>query len=483
MKRAYPFLLLLVVVAGLSFIVTTPDRGEFAGEVLLPLTGKADIAIAPHGENPLEPFAQTHTVYTNATPAELRGRITMQAEALLEGQGRYDAAVLPFALEVEEAHVLDQGVVNTTLTIDGPEGKRTKPIDADDTISIGDTEFTVVGMRPWSGIFPRDHGRPMAAIAVGVGDSPWIEGIVAQAGSWEMFEPAGAVRLEWVDSESAARAHANDTARNAAPRWGVREGDRMHWFEGTTPGMGVTLNDGTQVTLAEVTERGEDRAPAITVTIVSGESKREVTIPANNESAMGMVRFEYPSARAFVLRLYGWTQDTVYAVAMRDGEKADETVLERGQVWGVAGGDERIRLDGALPAAVEVPENAATAYEIVLASEDRELRLRHGERFRMGNSFMEFKRIPEPGLTELLLVAHHADSSQVTTFRLAPNQDRKILSWRLKQIPSTVQELDAFILEAIYSPGIPYRTWGGLGISVLATFFLAIRFLPIGRRN
>lgn len=460
-------------VLGAALFVRNTGQGAFSGEALLPLQGRSGVAIARSGVNNLVHLPRTHAVYTGQTLEALAPILPPQAFALLDPQPLYDAVLLPFSLELDSTTFIDPGAATHTLTIeDGAGAERTIEAAEGESLALADGAYTVSALRTWSGLLPSPRGRPMAALALAIGDAPWIEHIVAHDADWTLFEPEGAVRLVWTDDEAAARL---DDGGSQSMRWGVEEGDLTHWFDGAAPGAGLTLNDGRTVTLLALEDEGEPAAAAIKVSVEGPEGTELFRIEANRTSPGGLVRFDYPAARRYRFSIAAWQEDKALIGGYVDGSPIESVTMERGAVAAIPGTDLRIRLDGVHTAALRVREPESTVSECLLEGDGRMLRLRHGERVRLGAGAVTYRRVATPALAELRIVAHHRETGQVTTKLLRPNESFRVLRWRIVQKPLPMEGLDAFVIGAVFEPGVRLPAWMGAGLCVVSGALLAVR--------
>ena len=472
----------ILLVFGLTLIAQNMPRGKFAGEVIVPLDGQNGIAVTAAGRyTELEPIAASNRIYTNLSQERLDSLLPIQSRGKLESGERYDAIALPFEIEVEDIYTAEEDIAQNRVAVTHQGETTESEIAEGDALRLGINVFQIAEVRRWSGLFAHRSGEPMASIGFRVGEGLWNENVFLSTERWTYFEPDAAAKLVWCTSAEEAASLSKDSDSNHGTRWTVREGETLHSFEGTSPGNGIELKDGTEYTLADFRPESSSEPAAIAVHIKTGEEERVEVVEVNGESEDSVIAFEMPAARTNAFIVYAWIEQSGASYIVQD-LRSDEMVSGvRGEIIPVPKRDYMIRLDDALPNAIPIFQQDSTVSEAILTDGKTVLRLRHAQPVQFGDYALEFRRTIVREDTDLLLVAHHRDAPSVTTFRLPIDATMRIMGWRLTVLPNPAPELDVFLLHAEYNPGIPLYAWAGVWMVVIFGGVLAVSIVLMQR--
>lgn len=245
------------------------------------------------------------------------------------------------------------------------------------SVAIGDDEFEILAIRPWAGLVHRPPGTPMVNLAVKPSEGAWLENLFVERGRWRIVTTSVAIGFGATESDGA--------------RWGVVEGERMHWFNSFVPGTGVELDDGTIVTL--LAHRPSAR---ILVELAIGDAKSNQWFAANVQQDDARIRYEDPGAVPFRIEL-GAADDPPFIVSLLEG---DLELWTRDAVLGAIIHDAEtglsLRIDQYERDGLPLFASESPWLELVLHSEDRVLRLREGEVVRIGAESVSFEAIVDP---------------------------------------------------------------------------------------
>lgn len=465
-------------IAGIAIIANTAPSGRFSGELIAPLDGRNGVAIGLAGSYALEPFADIFTVYTDLDAEALAALLPVQSRGVLDRNERYDAVQLPFEIEVESIFARDEDIVQQEMVVTRDGESAVSAVNVGDVVRLGADVLQVADVRPWTGLYPKAGSGPMAQIAIKLPEIPWVENIFLNNDGWTRFEPDGAAKLVWCDSaEDAGDRIAEPIGPMDGAMWGVVDGDVTHRISGIEPGSGLQTSDGTDYTLIDYRPPTDSEPAAIAVNVAKvGEESVEV-VTANVDSPDGPIRFSMPTAHTHCYVVYAWMTRAGASCIFSDVNNGTSVSAVESKVVPAPDTDLSVRLDRALPEAIAILPEESTVTEAIVAGAESVIRLRHAEPRTYGDFQIEFRRSIVPGVAELLLVADHRDEPEVTTFRLTPEQPRRILQWRLNLLPNPRPGMDVFLLRADYEPGLPLLTWFGTGLSLVSGVAMTIILL------
>lgn len=451
---------LLAAGAGEAYLRFSAFQGELCASKNAPERIAIQITGAEYNFTPLRnwrrahQYLQTLPIYRNFHPEEIPFENKNAAE-LLDAAKTYNYIRLPFKIELKRTAVLEQTPPTCRLKQTGPGGELKKIIETGGKIEIGEKQFTVKTLRKWGGLLRNPKGSPMAAVSLRQPGQPWTENVFLPSGLWQRIEPEGALYFEWFDSQEAAgEAMATGQPARDSARWGVVEGDALHWFESFAPGTGITLGDGTSVVLLQLEENPQDSGAAIKVQIEKNGQSSTIWVAANEKKKNEWVRFDYPALLDPALVLYGCPGGGVAVGVYRKKQKAVIKMLHTGKTWKGEGIPFELRLDQVLDRAVPVKPEDSPLYEAVLVSGDEELRLREGEAIRHNDILLEFTRTqPPPVLRYDLLLT--GENGQTTPFSVPPGKEVRIRDWRVAQAPPAHNPTQKAVL---HLEQIPNRT-------------------------
>lgn len=459
---------------------------RFFGDLRIGAGGAENIVARPSLSTQSDAEAAYESPYVQLAGADIPFMDIDAAKSWVDPQRFYDAAALPFYLELREIRALDEPSPGYSIEISGPDGADEQAIVPGGDLSVAGEAYRVEELRRWRGLLrePRESGGvPMAMVAVGRRGETWLEDILLVDGQWARIEPlAATLRLVWVDNEEEARTGlAKGFAGLDAARWGVQDGGVTHWFESFAPGTGLELDDGREVTLLglDETRAGPDgaHAPALLYEVrAGGESRREWAF-ANAAATESLVRFDHPARADALLVLYVWRDDYALAGAYRAGDLVGSAEIGSGAVYAAPLDGLELRLDQATGAAVFVGEAASPLWEAVLRSEDRVLRLREGEAVRVGDLLVRFRMTVEPASRTYLLCAHDGQGSG-RGFELPPRGAVRLGAWRLAQGPADPRLPDMAFL---YVEHVETGRAGTLGQLLFAGGLAIVGLLVVAR--
>ena len=321
-----------------------------------------------------------------------------------------------------------------TLTVIAPEETRTRTIVAGDRFEVEGASIEVASIRNWSGLLRMPQGRPMANVALERGEEEPAEGLILSADAWT---PAGddmVLLLRWFESEQVAREALGSGLKDLrAARWGVVEGDSVHWFESFAPGSGVDLSDGASVTLLRAGARFVEsvgRLPALLVCIERDGERDERWVLVNRGAEGDLVLFEDLARREWVVLLAAWRDGLALVRAVHNGQPEAIQVIDEGRACALGAAGRALRLDQVMGTAAVVFPGDSTAFEAVLDAPDRTLRVREGEAVRYGDTRLTFDRDERPAVVRYTFSRAAPGPERPFAFSLDAGQSVHYEGWR-----------------------------------------------------
>lgn len=453
----------------------------FRGELCVAHENAERTAVHPAGRASNLQAGQTR-VYTDVSASAIQFTNPEAVVPRLEEGGHYNVARLPFLVALEDYAILEQPSPQRFLETRSPQGANQMRISEGERVELNGTSGEVKAIQRWSGLIRDPRGQTMAAISLREEGASWSDRIFLTEGAWSTMEPDTGLYLEWKADEEAAA----EQARSPLPdldeaRWGAVEGGVMHWFGSFLPGSGVTLSDGSIVTLLAYEERrGEREAPAVLVEVEKGDERTREWYYANDYSPGDAVRFEYPGKLPRAIALYPWRQGAAHTAAYREGEVVDSERLEEGGTWRVDEFDLEVRLDQVYEEAVPVHQRESRFNEAIIELDDETLHLREGEAVRMEELLLEFSTQTPPPVMRYDLRIVNPEEDVNRNAELRAGEEVRVGSWVIRQGAVDPLALDKALLEVEYAPD-PTPLWigGGLVTAGLLPFF----GLAVGNRK
>ncbi len=247
------------------------------------------------------------------------------------------------------------------------------------TFDLDGQTYRMGAVRPWTGILPDGLGAPMVSVAIRVPPDPWSPQLpLSEQGSLRIGDDTVVTLTYILEGDPPPLDETFDPAEDV--RWGVVEGETIHWLTSFAPGSGILLADGRAVTL----EAGGPEDDAITVAITGPDGSRSLRVDAGTE-AEGLVRFERRETAARTIRLYLIHSSDVVARVYLDGVFQEERRMRMGDTWRVPGAPLDLHLSDASGLAVPVSEAESPFRELPVMSDDEVQFIREGQLRRVGH--------------------------------------------------------------------------------------------------
>lgn len=283
---------------------------------------------------------------------------------------------------------------NDQVSIQSGADRVAFPLKPGAVISIENRDYRVVEIRPWVGLLPDPEGHPMVSLSVASESGEWVENLFLKPTAYLELE---SIRFRLYDSITSVVDFVQARGEQNTPgRWGVREGERIHWFENLAPGSGVDLDDGSRYTLLRFNPHyssPEGEVPAILVRREKdGESQRLIVTAETNHDPVTLELTRYP--QAWLLR----TPDgEIEAVLYQSESSYERRSLKIGIPATFESAPLSLRLEQYLSEAVPVNLEQTSFLEAVLESDAGQIRVRQGEAVRVGDSLLRYQRVLPSG--------------------------------------------------------------------------------------
>lgn len=312
------------------------------------------------------------------------------------GTFRFPGGLGPIYIQISDA--TGPTTENDRLVIEEGAEKSSHPIHPGGTIPVGNEVFRVDTVRPWVGILPDPRGRPLISISIALEDGIWAENMILGSNGVISIDNYQ-LRLELLNGKTVEEFIEAKKNRDSRGRWGIEEGDRIHWFDNLLPGSGVELDDGTIYTLLRFREQyqsPEGPVPAIVVRVEADGIKENRIITTRTQD--GPVKLEFASGRQvwFVVA----ADNAIEAVALHPDSQVERESLRVGESWKLDQGPMTIRVEQYNSAGVAVNLDQTPFQEVVLVSDNRRVRVRQGEAIRVGDALLRYQRVLAPDAAE-----------------------------------------------------------------------------------
>ncbi|MCX5769717.1 MAG: hypothetical protein NTZ09_05530 [Candidatus Hydrogenedentes bacterium] len=456
LRRLLLAVVMYVALAAAAICAIYSELADFRGRVAVRLGREENIAVAPAI---VQPRFETPNTAWNVPPRLIPFNDPDTAWKALPKSENYRVARLPFSVRVDKINVISAPPPRHFLASNGTEPTGLIEIQQGGDVHIGNAQFKVARIGPWSGLMRDPQGVPMAAVTLTSGgpNAPAQTTLFLASGIWQTTPGGAAVYFAWHpgDAEAARSAAAAPPPGLESARWGVIDRGAINWFRSFAPGTGARLSSGEDVTLVAF----DEKIPAVAVEIQRGATKRVVSVAANEITDGVPVRFEYPTLAPLVFMVHAWEDGRALVAAYENRQPAGQEELQQGRSFHPAAAPLNLRIDDVLSSAVPVPESESNLWAAVLKSESgEEITLRQGEAKRFDDLLVEYVRLFPPRVVNYILTI---DGARQAT--LKPGQSVRIGDWRLRQAENECDPNTVAVLAAQFTPG---RT--------LATIFAAL---------
>jgi hypothetical protein len=394
----------------------------------------------------------------------------------IDPDSTYDIVELPFALAVDDIEVLSHPKPSSRLEVTAPEGNAMHELTEGGAIEIDGQNYRVEAIRPWAGLLRRSGGTPAVDLSVRQTGGAWTEHQFIESGGLLRLGPS----LGLYHLRLASRTEVADASMafppGLAPRWGVVEGAATNWMGSMTPGTELALSDGRTVRFLE-TRRSATGESAIRISLSDGQEDASHWVQANLPPEDGVpFCYEDPSGLNCVFAVYTWRDDAATVVAYRAGAPAGQVQLTPGEAWALDACGFELRLDAVVGSALVVPADGSPLQEAVLEAPAGRLRLRQGERLRVGDVSVVFLYESPPPVLRHTLAFYDLDAAELAHMTLEPGGEVRFRGWAFAQGASDPHAPEAAVLTvAPHRSPIPSAAGAALAFAGVCGLWLSRR--------
>lgn len=413
---------------------------HFSGELYLARGVPEGLVVAPH-----QPGVSVNVNQRNV-PRDLLLFDNPRAVSRLDRDGRYDAAVMPWRLRLDNVEVLKTFPDRHALIAHGADGTAERPIHAGEDVEVAGQKFRVEAIGPWEGLVRHARGEPMATLSIRAG-GPLL---FLEAGAWRYPDPETAVRFVWADGEQGARGATRTTreALHAGARWGVRDGGAVQWIQGLQRGNGVVLRDGTRVTFQEELRDGA----AVRIRFEQSGGVEEVVVEANATGEGQDVYYQNPAQAVRVIQVCAWEEGRALVTELAGDEPARSRIFVAGEREN-GNGAGALQLGQVMARALPITQAAAQLHAARIVTPGRAYTLREGVVETIGGARLEYRRTPRPPEAAFHLTALSDGGAERGQHELVSGTAWRLGTWIYDAKDTTLDARDGVVLRATRRPG------------------------------
>lgn len=388
---------------------------HFEGTLWIQLASFESLVVRPAGTG----FLGQH----RAIPADLLDFDNPHAATWLPKEDKFDAVTLPFRVHLVEVDLVAPRP-EKYLLMSEPTSEETS-IKAGSSASIAGMSLNVESLTPWSGLIYRPGAQPMAMLEF---TNSHTFNLMLGEGTWIVSGDAAGLFNWYPTREEAATAAATfDITKQG--RWGVREGERVHWFDSFSPGTGLVLENGDEVTLASPPHQSEDGKVQISVEEKTTAGTR--IIKATPTGASSRVEFVYPAASEIAVVLFAWREGAALTQFYTHGSLLKETELRRNASLDLEPIATTLRLVDLFPSAVPVGASSNQALELRIHGPHGPLALREGLVVPYGPHRLRFRRLAQAPEAAYHFKASLRDKTE-RAFSLGDQSSARVGDWTFR---------------------------------------------------
>lgn len=431
----------------------------FSGVVVLQRGGAEQLAFRPSEDGLTLGLAQ------RSVPPDLLLFDNPRVARVLRQDQAYDGLVLPFALRLESAEIIEEKAPNHLLRIETPDGARTEPIAPGTRIDLDGETLEIAHIGPWQGLIRRPGGAPHVAMRIGAETPGGGDVLLLEAGGWRVVRDDLAVHFTWGEAGDALPGALGEID---AARWGVRDGRAVQWLESFTPGTGLRLRDGRSVTLRA--DRRDAGHILLSVTDSAGNVE-EVTVRANERGDAVEMLLEDPAAVGRVLLIHAAREDRVHGRLIVGDQPAIDRELATGETWALPPDGLPVQVSQAMPAAVAVAGDAVSAAYVRYG--ERDIALHEGLLESIGGVRVQYLREAPPPDARYRIAAILPDGSEFANVTLEPGVRARVDGWVLGLAEENPFAPNGIAVAVERRPGGPAQV-AGLALFIGGSFGLVV---------
>jgi len=372
-----------------------------------------------------------------------------------------DAANLGFRLRLVSVRPLEEFPPRETVEIDGPGGARTETVESGKVLPLDAVQVRMVEARPWAGLLRSPLGAPMACVTPQGGSDKSRAPVFLYAERWQRCGPDFAFCLRWFPDQATAEKALAARLEDTGARWGASEGKRVQAFSSFAPGTGVTLGDGTEVTLLSRRAAEEEHPSAILGETRKAGEVRPWTVEANHEAEGLPLFYECPAESNEAVVLHAWRDGAVLAGCYRRGVLTVKQMLEEGVTLTPPQAMYSFRLEQVMAKAAAAKPDSGGAWQLIVDAGQGEIGLRQGMAMPVGDYRLTYHRTVPPPRLEYTLAVGAADTGQSSyTVSLESGKRTRIGGWRVTAPLESADPAQGLVMRAERTPGGPVSMFG-----------------------
>lgn len=379
------------------------------------------------------------------------------ARKRLDSSRLYDGVTLPFSLRLESVEVLHEFPAEARLVITGKGGEREQNIRDGTTLLIDGTPWDVHGPDSWRGAIRNHQGMPMATIILPAEGAAAAKPLPLSNGVWRMLPSGTSLLFQWYDNEAGARAAFPENRESInACAWGVREGGQVHRFDAIRPGDALTLGDGSRVVLLESRDlryTGAPADPAIRIGVQRDGVKSARWVTPEIAKTDALVQFTCPGLAEMLILIHAWREDEALVQVFQGNEARPVHRHALFEKLPADPGIPGLSVDQILRSGTEVPPQQASIQGLLLESEVRRVLLREGERRRVDDTDLLYRREAAPPEVAYTFRVISPAGSAGKTLKLRSGDQVRHGSWVFRIQPAHRDAAKSAVLVAQRIPG------------------------------
>jgi len=261
------------------------------------------------------------------------------------------------------------------------------PLETGATFTVGRRPVSVESIDTWSGVLDDAAGSPLATVSLQRNGAWLVRRYVLRPNTPVRVNDLITLSFVWGENPIA---ELGETVLE--PRWGVVDDGRIHWFRDFVPGTGLTLRDGTRMTL--VGHRGAEggRRRRIEVLKEGPEGSNLLVVDAGTQT--GPVWFLTPDSRRIHIRIVsGKSRSARVHMRFPDGAVYQQYVEENQRV-ALEEREFTFTLHKLREHAVRVEPAQSPFFETTLRIGDARVQVRQGEVVRVNGAMLRYVRCP-----------------------------------------------------------------------------------------
>ena len=373
-------------------------------------------------------------------PMEIVGLNHFQTAAqFFDRSKHFDAVQLPFYLSLEKELSREKIKEKYVLTLRRGESSLEKAVRPGQKIDIYDSLIDIVAVQPWSGLVRDERGTPHMVMQVEDTENAAINKLFFENASF--FRPGKdfSVEWHWVQSEEEAE-HKLQELQHYAGKWGIREAERVHWFETLTPGDGLITSDGTEYTLLGYETSENSSALTVSIEIKDKDTRKILQYPGSDTVGGTSVLLDPGKQKNHIICI-SWQENSTLCTFFKDGIPEVSRLVQEEEWLDLPVSENhflRCTLLQVLEKSFVVTAEESTLKALCLQVDGTPLALREGESCAAGDLLLSFSREKILPVPKFLFTTELYNSQSKDSFTLTGSRKIRINNWKLSIAPQFI---------------------------------------------